>query len=162
MRGRKPTPTALKLLHGNPGKRGLPKHEPKPPLVEGSLPAPRHLSRDAAAEWRRMLPLLRSMRVLTDADLVMVAALCSLVGDFAMAERHLRREGLVIVGRDGNEVRSPWLFVKTKAIEQIIRISTEFGLTPASRTRIVGSAAAPKADDPGNSFDEYLAERPED
>ena len=30
MRGRKPTPTELKLALGNPGKRPLSRHEPKP------------------------------------------------------------------------------------------------------------------------------------
>ena len=33
MKGRKPTPTYLKLLKGNPGKRSLNKHEPKPALL---------------------------------------------------------------------------------------------------------------------------------
>ena len=31
MRGRKPKPTALKLLEGNPGKRRINGTEPKPP-----------------------------------------------------------------------------------------------------------------------------------
>ena len=30
MRGRKPRPTHLRIIDGNPGKRALPKHEPKP------------------------------------------------------------------------------------------------------------------------------------
>jgi hypothetical protein len=30
MRGRKPVPTMLRELHGNPRKVALPKHEPKP------------------------------------------------------------------------------------------------------------------------------------
>ena len=30
MRGRKPKPTALKLIAGNPGKRALNAHEPQP------------------------------------------------------------------------------------------------------------------------------------
>ena len=34
MRGPKPTPTALKIVRGNPGKRALPKDEPTPPAGE--------------------------------------------------------------------------------------------------------------------------------
>lgn len=33
-RGRKPKPTALKVLEGNPGKRPLNDHEPIPPKGE--------------------------------------------------------------------------------------------------------------------------------
>lgn len=32
MPGCRPTPTALKLVRGNPGKRALPKNEPRPSL----------------------------------------------------------------------------------------------------------------------------------
>ena len=32
MRGRRPKPTALKLIEGNPGKRPLPRDEPTPPV----------------------------------------------------------------------------------------------------------------------------------
>ena len=34
MRGRKPTPTTLKRLRGNPGRRPLPKDEAEPPVSE--------------------------------------------------------------------------------------------------------------------------------
>ena len=39
MRGRKPTPTHLKLVRGNPGKRPLNASEPKPQLTLPSPPA---------------------------------------------------------------------------------------------------------------------------
>ena len=36
MAGRRPTPTKLKLIKGNPGKRALPKDEPTPdPVIPG-------------------------------------------------------------------------------------------------------------------------------
>jgi len=34
MAGRKPKPTALKIIEGNPGKRPLNKNEPKPDIFE--------------------------------------------------------------------------------------------------------------------------------
>jgi hypothetical protein len=39
MRGRKPTPTTLKLMAGNPGKRPLNRHEPKPVTSIPHLPS---------------------------------------------------------------------------------------------------------------------------
>ena len=38
IRGRKPKPTALKLLEGNPGKRPINEHEPVPP--KGTVKCP--------------------------------------------------------------------------------------------------------------------------
>ena len=42
MKGRKPTPTHLKLVKGNPGKRKLPINEPKP--ARDFPDVPHHLS----------------------------------------------------------------------------------------------------------------------
>lgn len=48
MRGRKPTPTILKLLAGNPGKRPLPAHEPRPEVADEFPAAPEWLTRRSA------------------------------------------------------------------------------------------------------------------
>ena len=51
-RGRKPTPTAIKELEGNPGKRALNDREPKP---QKKAPAcPKWLEDEAKKEWRRL------------------------------------------------------------------------------------------------------------
>ena len=49
MRGRKPTPTAIKVLEGNPGKRPLNDREPQPPKKAPSCP--KWLEPDAKREW---------------------------------------------------------------------------------------------------------------
>jgi len=52
MRGRRPKPTRLKMLTGNPGKRPLNPNEPRP---EATIPdAPAELSAGARAEWDRL------------------------------------------------------------------------------------------------------------
>jgi phage terminase small subunit len=49
MRGRKPVPTTLRKLHGNPRKVGLPKFEPKP---DGDLStAPEWLTEEQKTGW---------------------------------------------------------------------------------------------------------------
>lgn len=51
MKGRKKTPTILKMASGNPGKRKLPKAEPS---IPGSLPpAPNWLTKEAKAIYQR-------------------------------------------------------------------------------------------------------------
>ena len=58
MAGRRPKPTHLKLLNGNPGKRAINPNEPKPPA---ELPAPPdYLSEIAKVEWQRIGEVLRA------------------------------------------------------------------------------------------------------
>ena len=65
-KGRKPKPTAMKLLEGNPGKRPLNVHEPIPP--KGTVKCPAWLLPEAKKEWKRLAPALEAMGVLTMAD----------------------------------------------------------------------------------------------
>ena len=52
MAGRKPKPTKLKLLAGNPGGRPLPENEPQP---DPAIPDPPDwMEGEALAEWRRI------------------------------------------------------------------------------------------------------------
>ena len=57
-RGKKPTPTALKALKGNPGRRPLPENEP---FASGDLgPPPDHWQAPGKALWyelRKMIPV---------------------------------------------------------------------------------------------------------
>jgi len=52
MSGPPPTPTSLKILKGNPGKRPLNKKEPKPKLEIPTCPA--HLCPEGKGEWKRV------------------------------------------------------------------------------------------------------------
>lgn len=60
-RGRKPTPTAIKELEGNPGKRKLNENEPKP---ERKAPAcPKWLDKDARKEWHRLAKKMEALGI---------------------------------------------------------------------------------------------------
>ena len=52
MAGRKPKPTALKKLEGNPGKRKLNTKEPVP--AKGMPEGPKWLLPEAKEEWKRL------------------------------------------------------------------------------------------------------------
>ena len=66
-RGRKPTPTAIKMLEGNPGKRALNNNEPKP--AKKAPRCPSWLEDEAKKEWKRMGKILEQMGLLTDMDM---------------------------------------------------------------------------------------------
>ena len=68
MRGRKPKPTTLKLLAGNPGHRPLNGQEA---LAPSELPdCPEHLDAEAQNEWQRITGILSGMGLLSCADRV--------------------------------------------------------------------------------------------
>ena len=76
MRGRKPKPTRLRLIEGNPGRRPINGSEPKPP---GRLPScPAHLSPTAKNEWKRLARSRNVVGLLTQAHRAPLAAYCQL------------------------------------------------------------------------------------
>ena len=64
--GRRPTPSHLKVMKGNPGKRALPSNEPQP--ARGVPAAPRWLSKAARKHWKEIAAKLDEMGVLSHAD----------------------------------------------------------------------------------------------
>ena len=68
MAGRKPKPTAVKKLEGNPGKRKLNSKEPVP--AKGMPTCPDWLMPEAKKEWERLAELMNQMGVLTEVDMV--------------------------------------------------------------------------------------------
>lgn len=73
-RGRKPKPTAVKQLEGNPGKRQLNANEPKPAARAPSCP--KWLEDDAKKEWRRLAKQMEQLGILTEVDMAAFAGYC--------------------------------------------------------------------------------------
>ena len=92
-RGRKPKPTALKVLEGNPGKRPLNDREPVPP--KGTLKCPAWLLPEAKKEWKRLAPALEAMGVLTMADLTAFEGYCQAYARWKEAEAFITQHGSI-------------------------------------------------------------------
>ena len=73
--GRKPKPTNVHALHGNPGKRPASKREPQP--TPGIPKPPARIAENpiALAYWEERAAELSAMKVLTLADCAALAAL---------------------------------------------------------------------------------------
>ena len=87
MRGRKPIPTALKMALGNPGKRPLNMHEPKPVTAIPTCPA--HLMPAAKTEWK-LARYLHDLGVISELDRAALAAYCQAYGRWVEAEKKLK------------------------------------------------------------------------
>jgi P27 family predicted phage terminase small subunit len=172
-RGPQPKPTKLKELHGNPGKRALPKSEPEPAPVLLGVEPPEYLSEIAREEWRRLSPELIRLGLLTVADFAAFAGYCVAYADFIVAERELQKGKTITKGKEKQPVRSPWFMVKYKAIEVLMRIGDRFGLSPAARVPLAGTlgeqppalpppgAGVPDGAPKHQSFDTFLASNPD-
>lgn|SRR5262245_8371195 len=148
MRGRKPTSTATKRLTGNPGKRRINAQEPQPPPLPEVVPEELIGLEDAIAEWRRLSPMLRRARQITDADRAALIALCLEWSRYLDATRQLKTKGLVVEAPSGYLMANPLIAIATKALHGCNRLWPELGLTPSSRSRV-------KMDGPGVGGDEF-------
>lgn len=134
MRGRKPLPSKVKELAGNPGKRAINKKEPKPASRVPQCPP--HLKGDAKVEWKRVTKELHTLGILTKVDRATLTAYCMAWGDLVKAEQQIEKEGEVIVSDKGGMYQNPWVAIKKRSMDQVVKFSAEFGMTPSSRSRL--------------------------
>lgn len=134
MRGRKPKPTRLKQLAGNPGKRALPKAEAR--VRVAIPPMPSHLLGEARREWKRISQLLFDAGLVTSFDRGALAAYCQSWARWVKAEREVKKKGEVVYGVHGTLKKNPWVGISRDALEEMRKFLLEFGLTPSSRSRV--------------------------
>jgi P27 family predicted phage terminase small subunit len=154
--GRKPTPTALKILAGNPGKRRLNKKEPQMP--EGVPECPEHLDGEARKEWDRLAPMLSDSGVLTQADRGTLATYCQIWARWVDAETKAKEQGLLVQTPQGAAIQNPYVGIANTAAKLLRGYAAELGLTPSARTKISATgdtAAATEALNP-QAFDGKL------
>lgn len=156
MAGRKPIPTALKILRGNPGRRPLPKDEPQIPA--GIPEAPKHLTGKAKKEWHRIVPELHKAGLLTKVDGTALAAYCDCFAQWAEASRQLKKTGLLVKGSLGEPVINPLWKISNAAMERMKQFLVEFGMTPSSRSR-VKSASIPEPEEEGADYFSWAENR---
>jgi len=114
-----PKPTAIRELEGDPGKLlRKRRREPKPRLATGAE-CPGWLGKFAATEWRRIVPELERLGLLTVVDLGALEVYCDLYGQWRVARTK----------RDDLE--------PSRRIAGLLRqYLAEFGLSPAARVRL--------------------------
>lgn len=137
--GRKPKPTQLRELHGNPSHTA--KRSEAEPIPAGALDdAPSWFDDDQRASWRYALDnsppgLLRRLdrAMLT----VWVVAECA----HAKAAQELREGGLVVRYQGvATPINNPFLGVMNRQALILIKVASEMGFSPASRARVYANA----------------------
>ena len=145
-RGRKPKPTAIKELEGNPGKRELNQNEPKP--KENAPKCPAWLDAEAKKEWKRVSKRLEEIGVLTEVDMAAFAGYCEAYSRWKDAEEFISKHGTIFKTPSGYWQQVPHVSIAQTYLKIMIKFCEQFGMTPSSRSRIVAEKNGADTDDP--------------
>jgi len=158
LRGPPPKPSAIRQLEGDAGHKGLPKFEPQPTKLRSAEP-PSRFSQRAKNYWYRLCPMLARLGLLTEADLIVLERYCDFLDEYEKCIEFLDKAGDICYPiKETVEVTDP-ISGQTKKIERVkylqpfphvarkmrvsehlLKIEQHFGMTPASRTRIMVEA----------------------
>lgn len=140
-RGRKPQPTALKLVTGA-GKRPVNDAEPKAPTLVDCDP-PDYLGPVAKDEWRRVIRSLIDSKVAGEWDLSALAAYCAAYADFVILQKNIQTlqknnemAAYITKTQSGNYIFNPVFAARNAAAKLMKDFAVEFGMTPSARSRI--------------------------
>lgn len=116
---------------------------------------PAWLRGEARAEWKRIVPELRTLGLLTLVDRAALVAYCQAWAELVECTRVLQEEGRTVeepiidkAGEHvGDKIRAhPIVRMQRDAFARVKVFAAEFGLTPASRSRIEAPEKPPEAD----------------
>lgn len=156
--GRKPKPTVLKLVTGNPGRRKLNAAEAKLPPARPK--PPEWLNDIAQAEWDRIIGELYEGGLMTNVDTYALCAYCMAVARWRMAEQALKRMGdqdptnhaFMVRTSKGTAIQNPLVGIANQARDAMVRLAAEFGMTPSARSRVTAVPPNDANPDPADEF----------
>jgi P27 family predicted phage terminase small subunit len=152
-RGRKPKPTSLKILDGTRSDR-VNRQEPSPARVAPPMTAEVEGDSFALEAWNRLVPRLQSLGLLTEADGEALSLYCVTYSRYRLASIDVQAHGLAVETGLGGLKANPAAAVAAECSRLMASLLAEFGLTPASRSR-VKAAVEPTRD----ALADFLARR---
>ena len=157
MRGRKKTPTKLKELKGSLRKCREVSNEMQTTTVISMPQAPSFLNQHGADEWDLVTNELANIKMLHLTDLSILAAYCNEIGIYREIAQELQGNFTEqTVDKDGR-LRSSKIAPKYKvmqnALQNAMKIATQFGFTPSSRASLSMPEQDEERTDDFNFFD---------
>jgi P27 family predicted phage terminase small subunit len=130
-------------------------------IAEVRRPAkPQSITGEAAAEWRRIVPDLERMGLLTTVDRGVLIRYCTAWADWVDVDRQLRETGRLIKGQRNGLVRNPLWMLRQDAESVLSDLGKQLGLTPNARLRagVKHEESRPATEDDGpTAIDIYKA-----
>lgn len=136
-------PTQLKVVEGTLRNAGQLLKEPLPQRFDPGSKPPRWLrGAPAIRAWREMVSHVGILEVATVADIQALAMLCDVFSVYLRARDITDEEGLTWESyNEANGTRMlrmhPAVTIRNESWAQTVRMMQEFGMTPASRAKVV-------------------------
>ena len=157
MRGRKKTPTKLKELKGSLRKCREVSNEMQTTNVVSMPQAPSFLNQQGADEWNLVTNELANIKMLHLTDLSILAAYCNEIGIYREIAQELQgnftEQTIDKDGRLRSSKIAPKYKVMQNALQNAMKIATQFGFTPSSRASLSMPEQDEERTDDFNFFD---------
>ena len=155
--GPRPKPRGLRVLHGS----RLPENS-APPVPSGGVSKPKWLQGRGAQVWRRLVPELKRLGLATGMDQSTLARYCDMLVRWEDARAWLDKNGdTYTMLKDDGTVRYvaayPQVSIYRNLSTALLRLEAEYGLTAASRVKLV----MPKREEAKDEFANYLRQKPQ-
>ena len=136
--GRKPKSTKQKILE-KVQKCRINRKEPKIKSLKSE--PPEYLNEAGRKEWKRVWPEVKSY--ITIVDKTALGAYCAAYSRWLVADKELNKiENLVEMTPKGMLQQSPFVAMARNWMQMLIKISSELGFTPASRSKVIAPGSA--------------------
>ena len=148
-KGRKPLPTEVKRLQGTFRKDQSIDH------IQGSSlkeipPHPENFNEMEIKLWDALTTFLYSNKILQNIGLPNIISWCRFMGRHLEAEDWIAENGAIYnaTNKEGEVIPKthPYHRISIETNQQAQRIGAEFGVTPATQTKILASLGYPKND----------------
>lgn len=148
-RGPKPLPANVHLLRGNASKKPLASLLDDVVRPDVEVPdAPAHLAGAALDEWNRITPYLLQLGLISQIDRAALTGYCDAWGEYVWACERIQalnaaddtgERGRIWDTPSGYKQISVTQQIRNRALDQMKQFLAEFGMTPASRSRVTAS-----------------------
>jgi P27 family predicted phage terminase small subunit len=135
-------PTALKKLQGTYRADRSIENEFTPEPVHNIPLPPNQLNQWGVEEWNRIVPQLMDYGLFTEFDKTMLYSYCNEYGKYIEYETILKEQGRIKKAPSGYPIVHPLESMAQRSLQNAIKIASQFGFTPVSRTSI---SANPKS-----------------
>ena len=105
------------------------------PRESGAIEPPEHIAESAELMgiWNELLPEVEHLGVMKTIDRQTFSMLVTELGNYWRASEVVAREGMFIEDRYGDPKAHPAMAAKDKAVMNVARLSSRFGISPLDR-----------------------------
>jgi P27 family predicted phage terminase small subunit len=126
----------------------------------GMPKCPAGMTPAARKHWRRLAKLLARAGIIGEVDGLSLRLLAESVDLYLTAAGKLETHGLIAKTTNGNVIQSPFLAIRNRAWEQIVKLAGSFGLHPEARNGMHFDFAnrGLRAHDPANPKSRFFSD----